>query len=397
MLSYLRLAPSVFSLLFFVFCCVPTDSTAQNKSRKPSGVLVTADLSGKILRNNSTKDHYVPASIIKIATASYALFTFGENHAFSTYFYITPGNDLVIRGAGDPGFTSRDLEAACRELAKGYRSFNRIIFDTTFYADELTVPGRGGSSNPYDAPIGPLAINYNTVAILKHKDGTVTSGEAETPLTTFAGRLAKSLAPGSHRVRVGNDPSDGLRQLYELTKIFLSREGVRVHGEYLIKKTPPESSMIYTYVSPKMLRAHVKDMLLYSNNFIANQLFYVTSAYYTGPPAKFVSARQSFQKFLEREIGFQGTFTVEEGAGLSRNNRITISQGIKMLKYFYPYRDLLVEENGISYKSGTLTGVSNLAGYHYSQQGDPLLFLYFDTAASAVSDRVRRVSFLMKR
>ncbi len=395
---YVRVA--ILVVLFFLSSSGYAESasqkgTSQKGSRGATPVLVTADISGNIIRSNSRKEHYIPASIIKIATASYALFTFGENHTFSTYFYESPTNDLVIRGAGDPGFTSRDLEAACKEIAKKKKKFNRIIFDTTFYADELHVPGRGVSSNPYDAPISPLAINYNTVAVQKYKNGTIVSGETETPLTSFAKNIGKGLSQGNHRIRVGNDPSDGLKQLHELTKIFLANEGVSVMGDYLIKKTPPESTLFYTYESSKMLKDHVRDMLKYSNNFIANQLFYVTSAYYSGTPARFASAKENFKKFLERELGFEGDFIIEEGAGLSRNNKLTIPQGINMLRYFYPYRDLLPQENTIFYKSGTLSGVSNLAGYHAGSE--PVLFLYFDTTARAVSDRVQSVSRLLKK
>lgn len=375
---------------------LPSVLFAQSKGssqKNTSPILVTADYSGKVLRSNSNKEHYVPASIIKIATASYALFTFGENHTFSTYFHETPSGDLVIRGAGDPGFTSKDLAFACAEIARKRKSFNRIIFDTTFYADELKVPGRGASNNPYDAPIGALAINYNTVSIQKRKDGSILSGEQETPLTSFAKKIAQKLPSGSHRVRVGNDHIDGLQQLHELTKIFLSKHGVKVGSEYLIKKTPPDSKLIYTHESSKILKEHVKDMLFYSNNFIANQLFYVTSAYYSGPPARFALAKKNFEKFLSKEIGFEGSFEIEEGAGLSRNNRMTISQGIKMLRYFYPYRDLLSQEKSIFYKSGTLTGVSNLAGYLDGdiRRGDPVFFLYFDTKVRAITDRVNWV------
>jgi serine-type D-Ala-D-Ala carboxypeptidase/endopeptidase (penicillin-binding protein 4) len=389
------------ALKITAFLCIWLASTfnfssleAQNRKPKTdTSVFVRANLDGKLLSQKPARQNYIPASIIKIATASYALFTFGENYRFSTYFYETPSNDLVVKGAGDPGFTSDDLRKVAYEISRKRKKFKRIIFDDTFYGSELPVPGRGNTSNPYDAPIGAISVNYNTVVISKAKNGLITTGEAETPLTDFAKKIGYSLAPGMHRVRIGGNSSNGITHFYQLFKIFLKDAGVEVSGPYLIRKTPQDAKLLLQYESSKTLKEHVRDLLKYSNNFIANQLFYVTSVYYAGPPATFVNAKEQFRKFLDRELGFEGDFYIEEGAGLSRKNRITITQGIRMLTYFYPYRDLLSENSGMMYKSGTLSGVSNLAGYHDSDT--PEVFLFFDSAPSAIPDRVKKVKNLL--
>ncbi len=355
------------------------------------GLFVKADLDGTIIEKfgEYKGNYFIPASIIKVATASYALFTLGENYRFSTKFYITPQNDLVLVGLGDPGFTSTELYSAIKQISRNHKSFNRIILDNTFYAGAMEIPGRGVSSNPYDAPVGALAINFNTISI-RVKNNSILSGEHETPLTSFAKDIGRSMPEGIHRVSVGRSGASGLQHLAQLTRIFLRREGVKVSDKYLIKKLPPNSSLILDYKSSKTLQDNVRDMLLYSNNFIANQLYFVISAYYSGPPVRSNSAQESFNRFLKKEMNFNGEFNLEEGAGLSRRNKLNLDQILSMLRYFYPYRDLLPEEKGIYYKSGSLNGISNLAGY-FAQNDSPYIFVLLEKINRSIPDRLKRV------
>ena len=56
-------------------------------------------------------------------------------------------------------------------------------------------------------------------------------------------------------------------------------------------------------------------------------------------------------------------FNVVEGSGISRKNRLTPEAIWQMLKAFSEQKNLLHGEKGILYKTGTLHGVSTLAGY----------------------------------
>lgn len=384
----------VSSLFTFLFVLCFAECLSAEKMRPSSSVFVKATIDGKIISSTSKKNIHIPASIIKVATAAYSLFTFGENHRFSTRFYTTQHNDLVIEGAGDPGFTSNDLRVALSEVAKKTRNIRRIILDTSFYSEGIKIPGKGNSARSYDAPVSALSINFNTLAITKKADGKIYSGELETPLTSVAKQKGYSLPVGTHRVNVGRDSSLALEQLAELSTIFLKQDGVKVLDNYLISKKPPESTLIVDYQSSKLLKEYLFEMLKYSNNFMANQLFFIASAYYTGPPVRNSTAVDSFNTFLKREMNFGNSFHVLEGAGLSPNNKITTDDAIKMMKYFYPYRNLLMEEKGIYYKSGTLTGVSNLAGYDTSGKA-PFIFVLFDTAPISIPDRVKKVRKLL--
>jgi len=382
-----------FLFTFLYFMCF-SECLSAEKLRPSSSVFVKATIDGKIVSSTSKKNIHIPASIIKVATAAYSLFTFGENHRFSTRFYLTQQNDLVIEGAGDPGFTSNDLRDALSQVAKKTRNIRRIILDNSFYSEGIKIPGRGSSARSYDAPVSALSINFNTLAITKKANGQVYSGELETPLTSVAKQRGMSLSVGTHRVNVGRDSSLALEQLAELSTIFLKQDGVKVLDNYLISKKPTESTLIVNYQSSKILKEYLIEMLKYSNNFMANQLFFIASAYYTGPPVINSTAVDSFNTFLKRELNFGNSFQILEGAGLSPNNRLSTDDAVKMMKYFYPYRDLLVEESGLYYKSGTLTGVSNLAGYDTSGK-TPFIFVLFDSAPISIPDRVKKVKKML--
>lgn len=88
-----------------------------------------------------------------------------------------------------------------------------------------------------------------------------------------------------------------------------------------------------------------------------------------GGQASQEKVRLAYKKLLTEKFDWQ-TFYIEDGAGLSRNNRLAPSQLIDVLQAFKPWIKLLPEvENSVFAKSGTLIGVSTLAGYIKNKDG----------------------------
>jgi D-alanyl-D-alanine carboxypeptidase/D-alanyl-D-alanine-endopeptidase (penicillin-binding protein 4) len=78
---------------------------------------------------------------------------------------------------------------------------------------------------------------------------------------------------------------------------------------------------------------------------------------------------------LVRQLGPETASAIVqvEGAGLSRDNRVTGRAMLQLLARFRPHAELLKKEHGALLKTGTLTGVSNYAGY--LADGKPFVIL----------------------
>jgi len=101
----------------------------------------------------------------------------------------------------------------------------------------------------------------------------------------------------------------------------------------------------------------------YSTNFIANQLALTLAADTYKQPANAQLVKRYMNSTLQAHFQW-GKFNLQEGAGLSRKNHLKPTQLIDLLNDFKRWKHLLPKKGkGVYAKSGTLRGVSTLAGY----------------------------------
>jgi len=336
------------------------------------GCLVSRD--GKRLVAINPDTPFVPASILKIATAAEALAVLGADFRFRTDFLYRPHDaTLFIRGHGDPFLISEEVQTvAARLLDNGLGHVSRVVIDNSFYAVNGPPPGAGTSRNPYDAILTATAVNFNTIAVRIGRDGMVRSAEPQTPTLPLMSPLAKGLPPGTHRLAINRDTGESAAYAAQLVCALLNREARR-RGMAPTASPPPtvESAPVpaglaplYIHVSATPLPELIRAMLRYSNNGIANALFLACGVTAGGPPADWRKAVTAMNNFLVHEVGLTpDSFTIRDGAGLSRANRISPSAMVKILDRFKPHMALLPTRHGIALKSGTLTGVYSYAGY----------------------------------
>ena len=333
---------------------------------KNGGALVEDD-SGKILFSHRSETSFIPASTLKIATSACGIETLGRNFRFPTDFFLTNDGRLVVKGYGDPFLVSEEMTLIADALAaRGLTEVTGIILDISHFELGLVIDGSSHTPNPYDALNGALIANFNTVNVHKTGSGpraTIASAEPQTPITAVALESAQDLPSGKQRVNIGTDPLKGARYAGELLSAFLKKSGIEVRGGMETGTPPPGAKPFYRHLSSKALDDVIRELLNYSTNFMANQLFLVVGAERYGPPANIEKGRMVLKEFLTNKVGWRG-FELLEGAGLSRQNRVTPRQMIALLRDFEPYRTLLPKEEGIfQAKTGTLTGVNTLAGY----------------------------------
>lgn len=335
-----------------------------------NGSYAVADSGGRIISSCNADMSLVPASILKIPTSLAALHILGKAFRFRTDLLVDRQHNLYVKGYGDPMLTSEEVALILHHLrGLGVDRINGIFIDDSNYRLSGQIPGRGGSDNPYDAAIGAVAVNFNTVKIRVDGQGTVVSDEPQTPTLPLMKQLGLGLRPGVYRLNIcwKNCRPREKTALYaaELFRGLQRRAGIPGDGPLGLRKVPADSRLVYTHRNRKKLTEVLSSLLKYSNNLIADQVFLACGTAQNGFPATWNKARAATGAILRRILGPEAAAEIGmvEGSGLSRRDRMTARAMIRVLRAFAPYRGLLPGKKGVRLKSGTLEGVYNYAGY----------------------------------
>ncbi len=368
-------------LLSLLLAALPISLHSAERSRihelAGNGAVVLHSPSGEELVSYNEDQILVPASLLKIPLAQVALTTLGQDFRFKTQFYRNEGDDLLIRGLGDPFLVSEELAAIAALLSQqGLSYVRRVVLDDSAFEPNLDLPDESDSLQPYGARNSALAVNFNTVNLAWTNDKQLISGETQTPLTPLAAELGAGLTPGNaERINLGDDPIVGLKQAQQLFIAFMETAGITISDRTFYREAVNENwTLYYQHLSSRSLYDNLDGLLRYSNNFIANQLFLTIGAQQSGYPASVAAARLVLQKQLAALYGEDfgndpSSLLMLEGSGLDRSQRLSAKALMKILVTFKPYADLLPETNGVLRKSGTLTGVYNFAGYIRGDDG----------------------------
>jgi D-alanyl-D-alanine carboxypeptidase/D-alanyl-D-alanine-endopeptidase (penicillin-binding protein 4) len=338
------------------------------------GSIVLNDKNGKNLVSYNTDELLVPASIIKILTSYIAIDILGKDYSFKTEFYTDGDGNLAIKGWGDPFLISEEIEIITKTLKeKELTNIKQIYLDHSVFAPVITIPGVSKTSNPYDALNGALVVNFNTINIEKDAKGKIHSGEPETPLTPLAIKKGEMIKAGTkQRVNLTKNKEDCLQYVGELFSVFFKSAGVTIENEGIAQITvQPSWKLFYTHNNTRKITEVIKGLLKYSNNFIANQIFLTIGAEKKGYPATLEKAKDVFEDYIKTKLNLTtNELVMYEGSGISRSNKITGNVMAGIMEEFRAYADLLSpNKDGIPVKSGTLTGVSNYAGYIKTKNG----------------------------
>ena len=353
-------------LLIFPTLAVQAGVKERVRALAPNGLILVVDKSGKTLVSRNASKPFVPASVAKIATAWLAMEVLGGDYRFKTRFYIDDQRTLYVLGGGDPFLVSEEFALLAPKLLKatGKKPFKSIILDTSHFPEKLKIPGIKNNDEAYNALNSSLAANFNTIHA-KRKGKTVRSAEKQTPITPLAISQFRKRGPnGRGRISLAQeDPK--LSSLYagELLAEFIKRSGGKVEGKISIGKIPSDQEPVYVHHQSRPLSEIIRQMLLGSNNYIANQIFLETGAQKLGSPVSIEKSLNVANKLLDEKNLTKGIKLVE-GSGISKENQFTAEGLTGLLEDFAPHAELLKRtRRGSRYKTGTLDNVSTLAGY----------------------------------
>lgn len=385
---------------------------ALGRSRSASVVDVAT---GKVLYAADPALPQTPASTIKIATAAAVLAARGPEYRIETRVLADPGGRrIVLTGGGDPTLTARtDRPGAASLLALADDTAAALKARTAPTGAPRGAAGTPGAKSAAAPPAPAVTLAYDEslyTGPVDHPIGTNGNLAPVTPLMADEARLDDSTS-GDHERSLTPAP-DAARTFARL----LSERGITVHGEPAAGRAAADAAPLARTLSAP-LAALVERMLTHSDNDIAEALARQT-ALADGKPASFTGAEQAVTARL-RTLGvdLRGA-RLADGSGLDRADRISAGLLTSLLvRAADPARPelrpvltglpvagftgTLAGRNAdgaaaglVRAKTGTLTGVSSLAGTVVAPSGRLLAFAFLAsdgtdrTAAPAVLDRL---------
>jgi D-alanyl-D-alanine carboxypeptidase/D-alanyl-D-alanine-endopeptidase (penicillin-binding protein 4) len=358
-----------FRLLVLALLLLPGQARAEDVKEKvaalaPAGLVFAVDAEGKELVSQNADKPFVPASVAKIVTAWLAMDVLGADYRFETRFYLDDKRVLYVRGGGDPFLISEEVAQLATQLVAviGKEPVTGMVIDGSYYPSSLRVPGIERTGEAYNALNSALAVNFNTINAVRSGD-KVRSGETQTPITPLAIKEFRARGPnGSGRISLSQDPKVSLQYAGELIAAFIKQAGGEVKGKVSLGAVPKGLEPVYVHRQSRPLSRIIIQLLAASNNYIANQVFMEIGGHRLGGPVSLKKSLQVANEMLAAQ-GLASAIHLEEGSGISRNNRFTAQGLVKVLELFAPHANLLRGHDGGMNKTGTLDGVSTLAGY----------------------------------
>ncbi|MFQ5449468.1 MAG: D-alanyl-D-alanine carboxypeptidase/D-alanyl-D-alanine-endopeptidase [Nitrospinaceae bacterium] len=383
-------------------------------------------------------DLFIPASNLKLITTAAALEYLGPDYRFITRLY-SPGRlegdtlfgDLYIKGFGDPKLVTEQMWLLVNAL-KGFpikKIVGNILADDSFFDSRLRLKTWGKNPGPqaYNAPLGALSFNFNTVTVyispgLRSGERPRVIVEPDTPYVRVDNQ-ARTLARGEkprlsvNRVhRGGHDeitvrggiPLGHSRKRYFINitnpteytlhvfQDYLVRAGIEVVGKTGRGTVPGNARLLVTHRS-EPLSLVLRGLNKFSNNLIAEQVLKTMAAERFGPPGTTENGLKIIREYMQ-SLGYaDGQYRIVDGSGLSRQNRLSPGAIIRVLKHVRKDLSLYPEfisalgvmgvdgnvkkrMNGVKnsqrarVKTGTLNSVSALSGYFQSRDGELFAF-----------------------
>ncbi len=321
----------------------------------------------------------IPASNTKLFTTATALELMGGNHLLSTKILadddfsdtIIEGN-IYIKGFGNPTFSSEDLEELVNQLYQsGLRKITGNVigddtyFDDVYSRDDWISEERANVKLP---PISALVIDRNRTIVTKKRKGKYRN----------------------YFVNVKNPPLFAA----EILREKLISYGVEVVGKPISGQTDKNAKLLVE--SSIELRELLQIINKHSDNFYAECLFKTLGSAYSGQQGNSFFSTQAILNYIEDNNIYSTGTKIVDGSGISRFDQVTAGALVGLLEKVYFnikqfddfFNSLSIAgvdgtlhkrmigtpaENNFRGKTGTLNGISSLAGYVTTADGDDII------------------------
>ncbi|OJZ17579.1 MAG: D-alanyl-D-alanine carboxypeptidase/D-alanyl-D-alanine-endopeptidase [Thiobacillus sp. 65-29] len=373
-----------------------------------------------------------PASTMKLVTSFAALDLLGPSYTWTTTLWAAGplaggvlDGDLVIKGRGDPTLTLERMWLLQRELrARGVQHIRGgLVLDTAYFSVPEHDPAAfdGEPFAPYNAAPGALVANFNAVAlrVKPQDDAVLIVPDLVLPGVTLVSRVTLAEAVecnGGQGALVPAFPDEARRTL-EITGRYPRDCGERALAFNLFEPaatfdfifrglwdeaggtlagatrggTAPDATPLLVFESEPLAQALTR-LNKYSSNIMARNLFLTLGAEAFGAPGTPDKGARAVRDSLARYGISTQKLVLENGAGLSRIERVS-AQALTALLHaaqrtpwaaeFAASLPLAAQDGTLKrrfagsavagrahLKTGTLRDVSALAGYVHTLRGD---------------------------
>ena len=324
--------------------------------------VVAVETGEVVYEKNSHKLHH-PASTTKLFTAATALAKLGSDYQFETTLYsdaIVKGEvlgNIYLKGRADPVLQPQDIvKLGDALLEAGVKSIQGYIVVDETYLDAIW-EGPGWMRDDRPLWISPLSIRE---------------------VKPNANTMSRALACG------------------HLLKTALTEKGIHVPDKIVSGTVPSDARSIAKHLSPPLTDI-LRLMNKPSDNWIAELVFKTIGAEVMGEPGTWKKGREAIAEFLGEIMDEPPIHRFVDGSGLSRYNLLNAELLTRLLVDIYHNFEVMPEflaslpiagvdgtlknrmqgvsaEKVLRAKTGTLSGVSALAGYTVTADDEVFAF-----------------------
>ena len=307
-----------------------------------------------------------PASVMKLVTTYAALELLGPAYRWKTEVYLD-GDNLVLKGYGDPKLNYESFWMLLRSLrGRGLRDIRGdIVLDRSYFGAVADGRVDNETFRPYNVSPDALLVNFKSlrftfvpdleraavrvfaepalpgmelVNTLKIVNGSCPEGRAfrDAVQAAFQSRPPRAAFTGVYPASCGErDLNVTLHEPEDYVAAMIRQLWAEMGGSWSGGVRPglasADARLLYVHQS-EPLGQIVRDINKFSNNVMARQLYLTLAAELGGAPASGENAFRAARELLNRKGVRAPELVMENGSGLSRNERISAASLAALLQ-----------------------------------------------------------------
>lgn len=384
----------------------------------------------------NAKQSMSPASTMKLLTTYAGLELLGPAYSWKTEAYLDGKleqdvlhGDLILKGYGDPKLTLEQLWLWLHELrSRGLREIRGdLVLDRSVFQFAPHDPAEFDNEpmRPYNTGPDALLLNFNSVRLRfipegeKIKiismpelagirlDNRVTAATVQGNCSDWNDALSMQLQGDTLLVQGVFPAQCGERErhvsllphpsyLYAVFRALWQEMGGLLQGT-LREGTVPDSAILFATHHSAPLAELIRDINKFSNNVMARQLF-ISLGRTAEAPANFTHSELTIRNWLTQKKLHFPELILENGAGLSRRERISprslalllhsaqrsplsteFEASLPIVGVDGTFKKRLMDSEAVNHahlKTGSLEGVQAIAGYVRSRSGKQWIVVF---------------------